>query len=199
MENLFNFIGSRIEISAQLKEQLLKIIKIENFLKSTLIINQGEKIDRLYFSEKGIIRKFTNKYKNETTTYFLNSCNFFTCINALNKKLPSSHSFELISPGQLISVSFKDFFDLVQKFPSLSIVYNDIIENYYLLEEDRAIQLQVLSAKDRYENFLATAGPIMNYANLGDIANMLGMTQETLSRIRGKIKAKVKKHVEVKI
>jgi CRP/FNR family transcriptional regulator, anaerobic regulatory protein len=188
MENLFNFLSAHIEITSAFKSHLIKITKIENYHKNALIIEQGQKLDRLYFSEKGIIRKFTVRNGKEITTYFLDAYHFFTCIHALNRKTPSQYSFELISPGLLISIAYNDFFDLFSKFPEIAKVYHNILENYYLREENRAVQLQSLSAQERYEDFVANFSKVMEYANLGDIASYLGITQETLSRIRGKLK-----------
>jgi len=64
-----------------------------------------------------------------------------------------------------------------------------LTEKYYILSEERALALRTLSAKDRYENLIKAHPEILQKATLGQIVSHLGITQETLSRVRGKYSA----------
>jgi hypothetical protein len=74
---------------------------------------------------------------------------------------------------------------LYQEFPGFNITGRLITEQYYIRSEKRAIDLQTLPAKQRYEKLLADYPGILQKASLGQIASYLSIKQETLSRIRG--------------
>lgn len=59
-----------------------------------------------------------------------------------------------------------------------------LISTYFLEQSERIISLQFNSAKDRYLFFEKTAKNKLQRVPLGMLASHLGMTQETLSRIR---------------
>ena len=70
-------------------------------------------------------------------------------------------------------------------FPESNYTGRLVTEKYYMLSEERTILLRTLSARERYEKLLQLHPGITQKASLGQIASCLGMTQETLSRVRG--------------
>jgi CRP-like cAMP-binding protein len=75
---------------------------------------------------------------------------------------------------------------LYTTFPKFNITGRIITEQYYIRSEERAINLQTLTATQRYEKLLAEYPQIAQVATLGQIATYLGIKQETLSRIRAR-------------
>jgi CRP/FNR family transcriptional regulator, anaerobic regulatory protein len=127
--------------------------------------------------------------KNITLHYILPG-NFFTCIHTLNPETDittSQYNYELISPGQIVSLDFENLFSLVKQFPVIKKIYDKVIHDYYLREEKRAIELQSLTAIERYINFVVEYKDVLEYAKLSDIASLLGINHATLSRIRAKL------------
>ena len=61
-----------------------------------------------------------------------------------------------------------------------------LLERYYVMLEERFVRNHFKEARERYENLLATNPDWLQRVPLGHIASYLGITQETLSRIRGK-------------
>ncbi|MBK6977355.1 MAG: hypothetical protein IPH28_09865 [Cytophagaceae bacterium] len=59
-------------------------------------------------------------------------------------------------------------------------------EAYSLALEDRIFSLQTLSASERYEELVRDFPQILQRVSLGHIASYLGVTLETISRIRKK-------------
>jgi CRP-like cAMP-binding protein len=60
-------------------------------------------------------------------------------------------------------------------------------ENYYIRLEERFVNSQFRSAADRYHDLLTRTPHILERMPLGYVASYLGISQETLSRIRGKL------------
>lgn len=59
-----------------------------------------------------------------------------------------------------------------------------LTEHYYIRNEIQANNLRMLSAKQRYEQVVLQSPNLLNRVPLGYIASFLGISQETLSRIR---------------
>jgi hypothetical protein len=59
-----------------------------------------------------------------------------------------------------------------------------LTEGYYIRSEEQANNLRILAAKARYEHVLKTNPKILQRFQLGYVASYLGITQETLSRVR---------------
>ena len=59
-----------------------------------------------------------------------------------------------------------------------------MLEEHALFLEYRLQQLLFMSSKERYENLLKAAPEVFQRVSLTDIASYLGVSRETLSRIR---------------
>lgn len=69
---------------------------------------------------------------------------------------------------------------------SISHLMNGIIIEHTLYREERLYQLQFMTSKKRYKVLYESTPEIFQEVSLTDIASYLGVTRETLSRIRSK-------------
>jgi CRP-like cAMP-binding protein len=88
---------------------------------------------------------------------------------------------------ELIQISHYDLQNLYKKFPETERIGRIITENYYLKLEERFLNIQFRTAKERYQNLLTKNPALLQRASLGQIATYLGMSQETLSRTRAEL------------
>jgi CRP/FNR family transcriptional regulator, anaerobic regulatory protein len=191
MDNLFNVLSKQININLIIRSIILTNTTVKSYKKSEKILQQGDIVTKLFFNEKGIIRKSIDRNGKNITLHYIQPGNFFTCIQSLNPDTETKncqYNFELITPGQILSTDFSTLYGLVKKFPTIKRVYDKVIQDYYLREEQRAIDLQSLSATERYHNFITEFPDVLEHAKMMDIASLLGINQETLSRIRKKLK-----------
>jgi hypothetical protein len=84
----------------------------------------------------------------------------------------------------LISISLNDLETCFKDFPEMERFGRMLISKYFLEQSERIISLQFNSAKERYQFFEQTAKNKLPRVPLGMLASHLGMTQETLSRVR---------------
>ena len=76
---------------------------------------------------------------------------------------------------------------MYQLFPESERAGRLLLEDYYTRLEEHLIAMRSKSAKERYQLLSQKRPDIIRYAPLGKIASYLGMSQETLSRIRSEI------------
>jgi CRP-like cAMP-binding protein len=191
MDNLFSALGNHVTVNSMMKLALLKMIHLESFRKRTTIITEGNAVNHLFFVEKGIIRKSKIQDGKNFAVFYIKEGSFFTCIDCLHDKTgieKSKYSFDLLSEGKVLSMPFSAFNTIMKLFPMFQIVFNKVLLDYEMQEEQRGIDFRTLNATERFEKFKAEHAEVLALVNLAEIALFLGINVETLSRIRKKLK-----------
>lgn len=183
--NLSDFLLSLIAFSPSELDDIISKFEQENIPKNTILIQQGQISNKLYFVEKGMGRSYYLKADGkEVTQWFFGVGKFMTSVDSFFQLSPSLYYLETLEDSVLYSIS-KDNMDLLfskhHKMEKLGrLVSIEMLTK--VVNKLNAIQFQ--TARERYEYMLAEFPDIYYRIPLGHIASYLGMTQETLSRIR---------------
>jgi len=73
---------------------------------------------------------------------------------------------------------------LIEKDETVSLLMSKALNNYLDTIQKQHSFIHLNAAKERYDIFCAQFPEILKYCSLGDIASFLGITQQSLSRIR---------------
>lgn len=152
--------------------------------KGTLLLKQGHINDNLYIIEKGLIRFFYNNEDSEVTNWFCTENMVVFNSRCFFSSLPSNESLELLEDSSLYSVSSRDLNKLYKTNIELSNIGRKIAEEYCIESESRISILHTKTAGERYQTLVEQTPEILQRVSLGHIASYLGVTQETVSRIR---------------
>jgi CRP-like cAMP-binding protein len=87
----------------------------------------------------------------------------------------------------MFSLSFADLQDLYAQSPEFNIVIRKLLQQYYRDAERRAFIARLTNAENKYKYFLTRYSHLANRIPLKYIASFLGITLETLSRVRKKL------------
>ena len=93
---------------------------------------------------------------------------------------------EILEPTTLISISYNSLQELYQKYHEAAFIGRLITEMYLVMYDERVRSLRMMSAKDRHDAFRENFPVIYEKAPKKHIASFLGLTPETLSRLRNK-------------
>lgn len=158
--------------------ELVSIQKHQYFNKAGLIS------DRVGFVNKGLLRSFYTIKNRETTTFFLLPGAVAASMISFLQRKPAIENIQAMEDSELIVIRRKDLYNLYNKDWKWQQVGRVLIETYYIEMEMRSISLQSQSAKERYSDFLKAYPEVIKKAPQNQIASFLGITPETLSRIR---------------
>ena len=100
--------------------------------------------------------------------------------------LPSKETVELLEDSELIKFNIEKIKELTRTDLSISHLINDLIIEHTLCIEERLYQLKFTTSEERYKSIIQTTPEILQKVSLTDIASYLGVSRETLSRIRSK-------------
>lgn len=100
------------------------------------------------------------------------------------KKLASVSYIECIKDATIYSITKSDFDKICREIPNVVYFHIRKMELAFASFQNRILENLTLSAKDRYINFVNTYPDIANDVKNYHIASYLGITTESLSRIR---------------
>jgi CRP-like cAMP-binding protein len=155
--------------------------------KGDLLVTAGDMCSNLYLIRKGVLRSFVKEGIKEITTWISGEQELVTCITCFGLQQPARENIQALEDCELIVMSLEDLQYLYDNFPEANIVGRKILEKYYRDAEERAFIARLMEATSKYKHFIATKSDLLNRVPLKFIASYLGMTLETLSRIRSKL------------
>lgn len=185
--DFLDYLSSVLNISEALKQELNAIAEKKKAAKNEVIVNAGERCAHLCFVEKGLLRGYYTESGKEITNWFAQEGEFATSFYSFVSKEPSFETIQALEPCELIRIPHASLQQLYVKFPETERLGRVIMETYYVKLEERLLSIQFKGAKERYQHFFATRPSLLQRSSLGQIASYLGMSQETLSRIRAEI------------
>jgi len=170
-----------------LKEAYYKVAQEQPFKKGTLLIEQGQVCRYCYNIITGAVRGFYIKDGREVTTSFCFDNDTVLSLDSATRKTPCLETFEVLEDAVIEVVSMEDLQLLRQQFPVIEQVWTLSMEAYAIWLEERLHSLQFRTAKERYQQLIMHYPQIVQKAQLTHIASYLGITLETLSRIRAQL------------
>lgn len=158
--------------------------EIREIPKSHTIVREGEYSYELYFVVKGGARAYYLKDGKTITDWFAFENDFISSIVSFFLGVPSQHYIEVFEDSTFMVLQLKDIEMLCDKYHEFERLARMSTTKTMLQLQQRIVSLQFKSSQERYDSLLEKYPQIELRAPLGDIASYLGITQETLSRIR---------------
>lgn len=181
---------SFLEQFGELPENI--VTEIENVLqklelpKRHILLKKGNVCHNLYFIEKGLARNYFEEDNKEMTNDIVLESEILVSFSSFVSRTPSMENIELLEDSILYALHFDDLQNLYSKFPIMEHIGRMIAEHHYNSLAIRSYKLKFSNSTERYENLFNNKIEIVKRAPIGIIASYLGMSIETLSRIRGK-------------
>jgi CRP-like cAMP-binding protein len=163
---------------------LSSVSKILSFDKPTIIVKEGQFANKTYFIIKGCARAFYLKDGKDITDWLAFENDFISAINSFFLDIPSPHYIEVLEACELLEFSREDSLKLSDKYHDFEKLASKAITRTLLQLQQRVVSIQFETAQQRYENLLTIRPDITQRVPLTHIASFLGITLETLSRIR---------------
>ncbi|PWH87151.1 Crp/Fnr family transcriptional regulator [Brumimicrobium oceani] len=183
--NISDFLTSIVPFDSAELGDILSCFEKKKFSKNTMLIEQGEICKTLYFIESGIGRSyFLKKDGKEVTQWFFGSGKFMSSVDSFFQQTPSLYYLEIIEDSVVYSISKSKMDELFSKYHKMEHFGRQVSIEMLTKVVNKLNAIQFQTAKERYEYMLEEFPDISHRVALGHIASYLGMTQETLSRIR---------------
>lgn len=173
--------------SDSFKQELENLFELREFSKGEHLFTQDEVCRHLYYIKTGLVRVYYYSGNGkEITAWFSAEDTLVTAIDSFYYSKPTRHNCEALEDLTVYKIKFTELIEILNDPKGAQITF------YILYEVARKMadlieSVKFQSADERYKSLLEKFPSILNRVSLGQIASYLGITQETLSRIRGKI------------
>jgi len=190
--DIFSRIKSNIDSIISLTDEELSIfcdsLEVKTLNKNDFFLEEGQICNYIGFVNHGVLIYFKSMDNgNEITTDFAFEGDWVTINQSRLNNTPSSINIKAIEDAELLVIKQQDLNDLYISIPKTERLGRVLIEQSYLKIAQQSIDLQVLTATERYENLLHRFPEILQRVQLYHIANYLGIAPKSLSRIRKEI------------
>lgn len=190
---MFNKFADQLSKYGKLNDEelfyLKKHSKIRFFIKNEIILREGNNLNSIYFIIDGCARLFYHVNGKDKTAFFYNEGNFIWPGTNLKHSFPTQKNFKTIEDSVLIQINK----DIIQKLINSSGNFEMIVRNARekeLIESQLLIEKFItLSPKERFLNLMETNSTLFQRVAQQHIASFLGISPESLSRIKKRVYA----------
>lgn len=185
MEDLINKIKSSISLSAKAEEFVFSIAKEKKVSKGDVLIRQGQTVKNTYFVKDGCLRAYCiDKNGKEHTLQFAIKNWWISDFIAIYNNELAILTVECVTDSNIIEFKAKELDGIYLIFPEFETFQRKNLERHVVSLHKRILNQLQLSAPERYEVFLKQYPDIEQFIPNYHIASYLGITQQSLSRIR---------------
>lgn len=192
LEQFIDYLQSHIQLNE----------KEVNFIRQTLCIIQIKKGDFLlkeeqiskafYFNLKGCVQLFYTVDGAKKTAFFYTQHQFISSYKSFVKQQSAAHNLQAITDTDLVVISFESAYKLLNFSPKFEVLSRIMMEEELMIYQDIIASFITQNPEQRYLLFLKTYPHIVQSVPQRYIASYLGVSPESLSRIKKRIAEKAR-------
>ncbi len=186
MTELEQYIHSYFAIEKQDLSIIENLFEKKTLAKNEYISVADKTCNSLSFIKSGALRVFNYAEGKEITQWISSKGEFVTDLSSLIFDQPARWNIQTVTNCELYTISKENY----QKIGGLVSQWKDLeklfIAKCFLTLEERVFTFLSMTAEERYLQFIEEKKGLFNEVPHTYIASLLGMTPETLSRIRKK-------------
>ena len=165
-------------------DQFSPILQPKVVEKGTILLRASEISYNLYLVQTGVLRSFYYVDGRDITAHFALEYGIIGAADSIIKNKPSRYYIETLEASRVFTLDYREMESFLDQHPHLERLARQFSQLLYIDLVERLEGMTFLSAKDKYNHLLQRYPGIVQRVGLGHLASYLGITQETLSRVR---------------
>jgi len=188
VNELLEYIERSLPLSEEMAKDLKDISIVKNAKKGQLILQENSRRKIQIFVASGCLRSFykTDQGKEHTLQFAIKNWWIGDYIT-LFKDIESMIRVESLSDSKIILFEHGNLERFYTKYPELGVLQRKGLQNRIATLQRRILGLLTLTAKEKYQNFVEEYELFEQLIPNYQIASFLGITPESLSRVRKEI------------
>lgn len=163
---------------------------IQHYKKGTALLKEGQSSAAVYFVLEGMVRQYYLVDGKEKTSDFFSEEQWVLSINSLTHRIPSNHYLECCMDCKLVVGNSQKGEYIYKKFPKLETISRKLMERVITEQQEKMEAYIIDTPKLRYLKLLKYRPDLFQRIPQYQVASYIGVTPESLSRIRKRISQK---------
>lgn len=190
-ETLFKYLEEKsgMKIGAEERALIASKFRPKHLRKRQYLLQEGDVARYTAFIVKGAARMFSVDEKgHEHVVRFALENWWISDLESFNQLTPSRYHIEMLEDTDLLLISNEQLQELTEKSPAFDLMVKTQNNRTSVATQKRIHAAISMTAEERYEDLLKTNPQFIQRFPQNMIASYLGISPETLSRIRNPVK-----------
>lgn len=190
---LLNYFSSILPLSEEEIAAIDETMTVEQFAKGTILLREGQTSTAAYFVLEGIVRLYYLVDGEEKTSDFFADGQWVVSLTNINPNTPSTHYLECSTACSLLVGNSQKGEELYKKYPNLETVSRKLMERVFIDQQEKITSFTINTPLLRYQQLLKLRPDLFQRIPQFQIASYIGVTPESLSRIKKRISTNAKR------
>ncbi|MCM3786153.1 Crp/Fnr family transcriptional regulator [Neobacillus mesonae] len=187
-EILFKYLSRWTSMSEEEQQAVINEIQIEEFKKGAVLIRQGDIPTKCYFILKGCVRQYSvDEEGREVTSNFYSEEQAIAIFNHHKLDKSSHYTFTCVEDSVMVVGRLDTEQEMYTKYTQLEIMTRKMIEENLSGVQEEFAAFIASSPEERFKTLLTNRPTLINRVPQHQLASYLGITPESLSRIKKRI------------
>lgn len=193
LADLKDFLANFADVPDEMWNYISAHIHRMSLSRNSYLIRKGDTVDKIYFVRSGLMRVYYSKEDGtEINRNFVFENRFFTNSLSLLTSIPSHYEVQALEDTRLLYFAKEVLESIYEKYPVGNKIGRLLAEQNFIEKELKEIRLRNLSPEEHYLFLVNCNSKLLKRIPQYHIASYLGITPETLSRIRNRIAKNVR-------
>ncbi|QNL52314.1 Crp/Fnr family transcriptional regulator [Olivibacter sp. SDN3] len=180
-----NYLKENIPVSDKELSAIISAATTKTLRKWQSILHDGEVWRKMVFISEGCCRLFRYDGKGADHTVRFGIENWWmTDLESFNADRPSQYNIEALAATKIIAWSKKDWMQLQEEIPAFKRFYEQLVLRAFEATQERVYTLISQTPEEKYLDFQKKYPLVFDKVPLHMVASYLGISRETLSRVR---------------
>jgi CRP/FNR family transcriptional regulator, anaerobic regulatory protein len=186
MEDILKFLDAIYPLSEPSKNYFASTLKLRKVAKKEYLLKAGHVCRNIFFVKKGIVRCFYINKSIEVSSWFMKEGDIIISVESFFQQKPSKENVQALEDCTVYSMEYPELQYLYKNYMETNYIGRVLTEKYYTLSEQRISSLRMPLISDRYQYLMKNHPDLIQRVPSKYIASYLRVTEQSLSRIRGK-------------
>jgi CRP-like cAMP-binding protein len=186
MNKLIQNISRIVPIDSETELAILERFKVEKLHKGQILLKENSVCNKMWFIESGTIRQYMIIDEIDTTKWFYVDDQWVTSHYSYFEQIPAFDYLEVYEDSTVYSITREDEKELLN-YPQY-LKYQVVLLRHYLASLNYFMRTyKQMTSDEKYRFFIDNHPQVIQRVKLKELASLIGISQETLSRIRARL------------
>ncbi|HWZ22409.1 MAG TPA: Crp/Fnr family transcriptional regulator [Cytophagaceae bacterium] len=186
-DKLLKYFSKIMPLSEEEIEAIDETMHVQHYKKGAILLKAEQISSEVYFVLEGIVRQYYLIDGEEKTSDFFADEQWVVSLNSINSNNPSTHYLECCIDCSLLVGNSQKGEDLYKKYPKLETISRKLMGKVFTDQQEKIEAFTINTPPLRYQNLLKSRPDLFQRIPQYQIASYIGVTPESLSRIRKRI------------